>query len=44
MKLAIARKYIFLQQYNFDIINKYGDTIVHVDILSRYIHNTNIEK
>ena len=37
MKPAIARKVIFLQQYDFDIIHKYGDKIKHADALSRYI-------
>ena len=44
MKPAIARKVIFLQQYDFDIIHKDGDKIKHADALSRYIPNTNIEE
>ena len=42
MKPAIARKVIFLQQYDFDIIHK--DKIKYADALSRYIPNTNIEE
>ena len=44
MKPAIARKVIFLQQYDFDTIHKDGDKIKHADALSRYIPNTNIEE
>ena len=44
MKPAIARKVIFLQQYDFDIIHKDGEKIKHADALSRYIPNTNIEE
>ena len=44
MKPAIARKVIFLQQYDSDIIHKDGDKIKHADALSRYISNTNIEQ
>ena len=44
MKPAKARKVIFLQQYDFDIIHKNGDKIKHADALSRYIPNTNIEE
>ena len=44
MKPTLARKLIFLQQYNFDIIHKYGDKIKHADALSRYIPNTNVEE
>ena len=44
MKPAIARKVIFLQQYDFDIIHKDGDKIKHADALSKYIPNTNIEE
>ena len=43
IKPSIASKVIFLQQYNYDIIHKYGDKIRHADALSRYISNTNIE-
>ena len=43
MKPALARKVIFRQQYDFDIIHKDGDKIKHADALSSYIHNTNIE-
>ena len=43
LKPAIARIVIFRQQYEFDIIHKNRDTIRHVDALSRYIPNTNIE-
>ena len=35
MKPAIARKVIFLQQYDFDIIHKDGEKIKHADALSR---------
>ena len=38
MKPAIARKVIFLQQYDFDIIHKDRDKIKHADALSRYIY------
>ena len=44
MKPAIARKVIFLQQYDFDIIYKDGYKIKHADALSRYIPNTSIEE
>ena len=44
MKLTLARKVIFQQQYDFDIIHKDGYKIKHADALSRYIPNTNIEK
>ena len=44
MKPTTARKVIFLQQYDFDIIYKDGDKIKHADALSRYIPNTNIEE
>ena len=44
IKPAIARKVIFIQQYDFDIIHKDGDKIKHADALSRYIPNTNIEE
>ena len=44
MKPAIARKVIFLQQYDFDIIHKNGDKIKHPDAFWKYIHNTNIEE
>ena len=44
MKPAIARKVIFLQQYDVDIIHKDGDKIKHADAQSRYIPNTNIEE
>ena len=44
MKPAIARKVIFLQQYDFDIIHKDGEKIKHADALSMYIPNTNIEE
>ena len=37
IKPTIARKIIFLQQYNFDIIHKEGKKIAHVDALSRYV-------
>ena len=37
IKPTIARKIIFLQQYNFDIIHKEGKKIAHVDALSRYM-------
>ena len=36
MKPAIARKVIFLQQYDFDIIHKDGEKIKHADALSRF--------
>ena len=42
MKPAIARKVIFLLQYDFDINHKNGDNIKHADALSRYY--TNIEE
>ena len=42
MKQAIARKVIFLQQY--DIIHKDGEKIKHADALSRYIPNTNSDE
>ena len=42
MKPTIARKVIFLQQYEFDIIHKDGDKIKHA--ISRYILNTNPEE
>ena len=44
IKPTIARKVIFLQQYDFDIIHKDGDKIKHAYALSRYIPNTNIEE
>ena len=44
MKPTIARKVLFLQQYEFDIVHKDGDKINHADALSRYIPNTNIEE
>ena len=44
MKPAIARKVIFLQQYDFDSIHKDGDKIKHADALSGYMPNTNIEE
>ena len=44
MKPTLARKVILLQQYNFDIIHKDGAKIKHVDALSRYLPNTNIEE
>ena len=44
MRPAIARKVIFPQQYDFDIIHKDGEKIKHADALSRYIPNTNIEE
>ena len=44
MKPAIARKVIFLQQYDFDIIHKDGEKIKHANALSRHIPNTNIEE
>ena len=44
MKSTFARKVIFLQQYDFDIIHKDGDEIKHADALSRYIPNKNIEE
>ena len=44
MKPTLARKLIFLQQYDSDIIHKDGDKIKHADALSRYIPNTNIEE
>ena len=44
IKPAIARKVIFLQQYDCDIIHKHGDKIKHADALSRNIPNTNIEE
>ena len=40
MKPTLARKVIFLQQYDFDIIHNDGDKIKHADALSRYIPNT----
>ena len=44
MKPAVARKVIFLQQYDFDIVHKDGEKIKHADALSRYIPNTHIEE
>ena len=44
MKPVIARKVIFLQQYDSDIIHKDREKIKHADALSRYIPNTNIEE
>ena len=44
MKPTIARKVIFLQQYEFDIIHKDVDKIKYADALTRYIPNTNIEE
>ena len=44
MKPSIARKVIFLQQYDFDIIHKDGEKIKHAGALSRYIPNTDIEE
>ena len=44
MKPTRARKVIFLQKYDFDIIHKDGDKIKHADALSRYIPTTNIEE
>ena len=40
IKPAIARKVIFLQQYDFDIIHKDGEKIKHEDAQLRYIPNT----
>ena len=40
IKPTIARKIIFLQHYNFDIIHKEGKKIAHVDALSRYMSNS----
>ena len=37
IKPTIARKILFLQQYNFDIIHKEGKKIAHVDALPRYM-------
>ena len=44
IKPIIARKIIFLLQYDFDIIHKDAEKIKHVAALSRYIPNTNIKK
>ena len=35
IKSTIARKIIFLQQYNFNIIHREGKKIAHMDALSR---------
>ena len=43
MKPAMARKIIFLQQYDFDIIHKHGVDIPHVDTLSRLVLDSNID-
>ena len=44
LKPTIARKVIFLQQYDMDIIHKDGDKIKHANALSRYIPNPHIEE
>ena len=44
IKPTNARKIIFLQQYDFDIIHKEAEKNKHVDALSRYINDTNIEE
>ena len=38
LKPSLARKVIFLQQYDFELIHKAGKQIPHVDAISRHIY------